>query len=318
VEHSASGHDEAAQHRVTTDLTPMTRMLTAVFAVLVLSAAAVQAASANSSSHGGSPPHEPPNSTGAVVEATAIAQASGDGSTATATATCPHGTRAAGGGFNAASSSEAIALVYESVKAGQHSWRASAQLLDPGNQSTLDLTTYVYCRKHFPVTRSTATTVPTDGQVQIGPTASASCPSGEIAMAGGFRMAAPLVSPTVTDLFFDSIRSGTSSWDARVVTGPAGPSAITSEAYCARNATALLESDGSSTPNAQDSVSSTATAACPNGTSPAAGGFAQPDSAVVSFFFVYESRRVGDGWQVSGLHSGADPGVALDSAAYCA
>jgi len=317
VEHSASAHGEAAQHRVGTDLTPMTRMLTAVLAVLVLSAAAAHAASAKSAPLGGPPPHEAPNSTGAVVEATATAQAIGDGSTATATATCPHGTRAAGGGFNAPSSPGAIPLVYESVKAGQHSWRASAQLLDPGNQSALNLTTYVYCRKHFPVTRTAAATVPTDGQVQIGPTASASCPRGEIATAGGFRMAAPLVSPTVTDLFFDSIRSGTSSWDARVVTGPAGPSAITSEAYCARNATALLESDGSSTPNAQDSVSSTATAACPTGTSPAAGGFAQPDSAVVSFFFVYESRRVGDGWQVSGLHSGADPGVALDSAAYC-
>ena len=317
MEHSASAQGEAGQHRVSTDLTPMTRTLTAVFAVLVLSAAAVQAASAKSSPHGGPPPHEAPNSPGAVVEATATAQASGDGSTATATATCPHGTRAAGGGFSAPSSSEAIALVYESVKAGQHSWRASAQLLDPGNQSTLNVTTYVYCRKHFPVTRSTATTVPTDGQVQIGPTASASCPRGEIAMAGGFRMPAPLVSPTVTDLFFDSIRSGTSSWDARVVTGPAGPSAITSEAYCARHGTAQVEADGSSAPNAQDSASSTATAACPTGLSPAAGGFAQPDSAAVSFFFVYESRRIGDSWQVSGLHSGGDPGVALDSAAYC-
>lgn len=317
MEHSATARGQAAQHPSITDLPHMTRMLTAVFAVLVLSAATAQAASAKSSPHGGPPPHEAPNSPGAVVEATATAQASGDGSTATATATCPHGTRAAGGGFSAPSSSEAIALVYESVKVGQHSWRASAQLLDPGNQSTLSVTTYVYCRKHFPVTRSTATTVPTDGQVQIGPTASASCPRREIAMAGGFRMPAPLVSPTVTDLFFDSIRSGTSTWDSRVVTGPAGPSAITSEAYCARHATAPVEADGSSAPNAQDSASSTATAACPTGLSPAAGGFAQPDSAAVSFFFVYESRRIGDSWQVSGLHSGGDPGVALDSAAYC-
>ncbi len=302
----------------------MTRMLTAVCAVLVLSVAAVQAATAKTSSQGGPPshgnpaPHGDPHGTGAGQEGSADAQASGDGSTATATATCPPGTRAAGGGFDAPSSGDVVGLVYESVKVRQRAWRASAQLLDPGEPSTLNLTTYVYCRKHFPVTRSTAETVPTSGEVQIGPTASATCPNGQIATAGGFRMPAPLVSPTVTDLFFDSIRSGDSGWDARVVTGPAGPSGVTSEAYCARRGAVPLEADGRSAPNGLDSVTSTATAACPAGTSPAAGGFAQPDSAVVSFFFVYSSRRVGDSWQVLGLHTGSEPAVALDAAGYCA
>jgi hypothetical protein len=295
----------------------MTRMLTAVFAVLVLSAAAVQAAPAKTS-HGGPPSHGGPHGPGAVVEASATAQATGDGSTATATATCPPGTKAAGGGFDAPSSSDGVGLIYESVKIRQRAWRASVQLLDPGDPSTLTLTTYAYCRAHFPVTRSTAKTVPSTGQVQIGPTASASCPSGQIALAGGFHMPAPLVTPTVTDLFFDSLRSGDSGWDARVVTGPAGPSSVTSEAYCARRGTVPVEADGSSAPNGLDSVSSTATAACPAGLSPAAGGFSQPDSAIVSFFFVYSSRRVGDTWQVSGLHTGSEPAVPLNSAAYCA
>jgi hypothetical protein len=211
-----------------------------------------------------------------------------------------------------------VALVYESVKVDQRGWRASVQLVDPGDPSTLDLTTYVYCRKHFAHTTSTAETVPTSGQVEIGPTASASCPSGQIALAGGFHMPPPLVSPTVTDLFFDSLRSGVSGWDARVVTGPAGPSNVTSEAYCAKHGTAPVEADGASAPNGLDSVTSTATATCPAGLSPAAGGFAQPDSAVVSFFFVDSSRRVGDAWQVSGFHSGGAPAVALDAAGYCA
>jgi hypothetical protein len=314
VEHSATVRVPIAQHPVTTDLPLMTRMLTAVCAVLVLSAAAVQAATAKPWSGGPANPH----GQGGVVEASATAQATGDGSKATATANCPPGTRAAGGGFDAPSSGDVVGLVYESVKVGQRAWRASAQLLDPGDPSTMTLTTYVYCRKHFPVTRSSAETVPTDGQVQIGPTASATCPSGQIAMAGGFHMPAPLVSPTVTDLFFDSLRSGDSGWDARVVTGPAGPSTVTSEAYCARRGSVPVEADGSSAPNGLDSVSSTATAACPAGLSPAAGGFAQPDSVVVSFFFVYSSRRVGDTWQVSGLHTGSEPAVALDAAGYCA
>jgi hypothetical protein len=296
----------------------MNRVLTAIAAVLVLSAAAVQAATAKTASQGDPPSHGNPHGPGTVVEASATAQATGDGSTATATATCPPGTKAAGGGFDAPSSGDVVGLVYESVKVRQRAWRASVQLLDPGDPSTLTLTTYAYCRAHFPVTRSTAETVPTNGQVQIGPTASATCPSGQIAMAGGFHMPAPLVFPTVTDLFFDSLRSGDSGWDARVVTGPAGPSDVTSEAYCARRGTAPIEANGSSAPNGLDSVSSTATAACPAGLSPAVGGFAQPDSAIVSFFFVYSSRRVGDSWQVSGLHTGSEPAVALDAAGYCA
>jgi hypothetical protein len=296
----------------------MTRMLTALCAVLVLSAAAVQVATAKTASNGAPPQHGNPHQPGSVLEGSATAQATGDGSTATATASCPHGTKAAGGGFDAPSSSDVVGLVYESVKVRQRAWRASVQLLDPGDPSTLTLTAYVYCRAHLPVTRSTAETVPTSGEVQIGPTASATCPSGEIATAGGFHMPAPLVSPTVTDLFFDSLRSGDSGWDARVVTGPAGPSNVTSEAYCARRGTVPVEANGSSAPNALDSVTSTATAACPTGTSPAAGGFAQPDSAIVSFFFVYSSKRVGDTWQVSGLHTGNEPAVALDAAGYCA
>jgi hypothetical protein len=294
----------------------MNRILTAVFAAVALSGAAVQAAPAKTASHE-NPPSHGPRSEGAVLEATASAQAVGDGSTASATATCPAGTKAAGGGFDASSYSDVVGLVYESVKVHQHAWRASVQLLDPGDPSTLTLTTYAYCRAHFPATKSTARTVPTSGEVQIGPTASASCPHGEVALAGGFHMPPPLVAPTVTDLFFDSMRSGSSGWDARVVTGPAGPSSVTSEAYCSKAVPLPVEADGASAPNGLDSVESTATANCPAGLTPASGGFAQPDSAVVSFFFVHSSRRVGDSWQVSGLHTGSEPAVALRSAAYC-
>lgn len=76
--------------------------------------------------------------------------------------------------------------------------------------------------------------------------------------------------------------------------------------------------DALSDPNNFEGVSSTATAACPTGLTPAAGGFAQPASSLGSFFIVYSSRRVGDSWQVSGLRSGTDPGVPLEAAGYCA
>jgi hypothetical protein len=304
VGHSASGEAGITQHAIEADLPVMTRMLAALGAALAIMAAAASSTVAATPA--------------AIQEASATAQASGDGSTATATATCPGGTKAAGGGFDVPSTNRAIGIVYESVKVHQHAWSASAQVFGPTGSGELTLTTYVYCRAHYPATHVSSQTVPTDGQVQLGPTASATCPRDEVAMAGGFHMPPPLVAPTVTDLFFDSLRDGVSSWDGRVVTGPAGPSTITSEAYCTARQDVPVEADGVSDPNGVDGLSSTAVAACPAGLTPAAGGFAQPASDLASFFFVTGSRRVGDSWQVTGLHSGFDPAVPLQAAGYCA
>ena len=284
----------------------MSRVLTAIWAATVLLISAAQPAAAQAAP-----------APGEVEQASATARATGDGSTATATATCPPGTKAVGGGFDAPSSAEAIGLVYESVKVGHSAWRASVQLFDQGDPSTLTLTTYAYCRTHAPPTKTSTETVPTTGELQIGPTASASCPADQIAVAGGFNMPPPLIAPTVSDLFFDSLRSGVSGWDARVVTGPAGPSTFTSEAYCSRRDMPSEEVRAVGEPVDLDSVASTVTASCPAGLTPATGGFAQPDSVAVSFFFVSSSRRLGDAWHVSGLHSGGGPAVALQSAAYC-
>jgi hypothetical protein len=289
----------------------MTRMLTAICAVLVAMAAVAETASAKSSPGGGPPPS-------AVEEASASSQVSGDGSTTSATATCPGGTKVAGGGFDAPSSPDVIALVYESVRVSHHAWRSSVQLFDPGTPNTLTLTTYVYCRRHVPETRTSASTVPTDGQLGVGPTASAVCPSGEQALAGGFAMPPPFVHPTVAALIFDSARDGVSGWDARVVTGPAKPGSLTSEVYCSDKVVAPVEADGVSAPNESDSTRTTVAARCPAGLSPAIGGFSQPDSDPSSLFFVDSSKRVGDSWQVSGLHVGSDPAVTLDAFAYCA
>jgi hypothetical protein len=257
------------------------------------------------------------HATGPPLERTASATAIGSETTASATATCPPGTRATGGGFSAPSSVDAIALVYESVKVRQRAWRASVQLLDLGAPSSLTITSYVYCGVHYPHTTTSTSTVPTSGQTQVGPTASASCPSGQVAVAGGFRMPPPLSGPMVRSLYFDSLRSGPSGWNTRVVTGPAGVSTVTGEVYCARHGASPTEASGGSAPNSSDFTRSVASAACATPGSPLAGGFAQPDSNVNSFFFVDESRRVDNGWQVSGLHSGAAPAVRLNAFAYC-
>ena len=95
-------------------------------------------------------------------------------------------------------------------------------------------------------------------------------------------------------------------------------SAVTSEAYCSKSAPPPIEVQAHSAPVGLDSETGTAAAACPAGTTPAAGGFAQPDSNIASFFFVYSSMRIAGRWQVSGLHSGIAPAVSLTGAAYCA
>jgi hypothetical protein len=285
----------------------MTRMLIAGTVALVLVIGALEAAPAMSG----------PPVPGPIDEHSATASASGNGSIATATATCPPGTRAAGGGFDAPSSITGIPLVYESVKVDQRSWRASAQYLDMGEPTTMTLTAYVYCRDHYPVTWTNGATRPTNGQVQVGPTATASCLPGEVALAGGFVMPPPLHSPSVDSLFFDSFRNGVGDWSTRVVTGPAGPSSFTSEAYCAKHGNPPTGVTATSAGNNRDMTTSSSTAYCPAGQSPAAGGFAQPDSDITSFLFLTESRRVGSGWRATALHSGNDPAVSLVAAGYC-
>jgi hypothetical protein len=284
----------------------MARVAAAVVASILLLLGATQSGWAKKDQGLGQPP-----------EWTATALAIGPATTASATASCPPGTRATGGGFRAPSSVDAVALVYESIKVGQRSWRASVQVLDMGAPSTLTITTYAYCREHYPHTRTRTSTVRTSGETQVGPTASASCPTGMVALAGGFRMPPPLNGPTVTSLYFDSLRSGISAWDTRVVTGPAGASTVTGEVYCAKRAASPTEVSGTSSPNSADFSRSTAGAECDGGASPLAGGFSQPASNTNSFLFVDESRREGSGWQVSGLHSGTLPAVNLSSYAYC-
>jgi hypothetical protein len=293
----------------------MTRIATALGLAALFLLVAAQASPAKAPWD--TPPGQEKLKPSATVERSAVGSATGSRSVATATATCPGGMRATGGGFRAPSSIAVIGLVYESVKVHQRAWRATAQLLDLGAPSELTLTTYVYCRRHYPKTTERTETVPTSGVTQLGPTGTAICPEGTEALAGGFTMPPPLAGATVTELFFDSVRNGEDAWDARVATGPAGPSTMTSEVYCSHRAPAPREVAATSGPNGMDFTDSTATATCSGTSTPVAGGFTQPISNFASFFFIDESRRVNDGWQVTGLHSGMNPPVALSSYGYC-
>jgi len=248
--------------------------------------------------------------------ASATASATGLGQIASATASCPPGTDAIAGGFEAPSSSAVLGMVFESVKSGKRSWRASVQLLDLGTPSTLTLTTHVYCRKATLI-KTVSATVPTDGRTQIGPSVTAACEGGNVALSAGYSIPAPLIGQVVTALILDLRRVSTSAWEARAATGNAAPSTFTLETYCAHPKNdPPLEATVSSEPNSTSFARSTATVAC-EGAGATFGGFAQPLSAVNSFLIVDESRLSEEGWRASAVHSGSNPPVTLSSTAYC-
>jgi hypothetical protein len=285
----------------------MSRKLTTLTASLLLAVAATPVATAQA----GGPK-------ASVTEVSATATATGFGATASATAVCPNNTKVVGGGFDAPYSVNVIPIVYESVMTGMRQWRASVQLLDPGGSSSLTLTTYAYCRSGLPNVKSSTASSPTTGEMGLGPTLAASCPDGQGAIAGGFQMPPPLGGEgVVSALLFEALPSGGGGWDSNYVTGPGGITTVSSVAYCLHRDFAPTQLAATSSPNANDFASSSVAADCPAGTSPTAGGFGQPNSGFASFFLVYESRRVGDSWRVSGVHSGNDPGVPLVSTAYC-
>ena len=254
--------------------------------------------------------------TGSAATAVATATGSGPGTVLSATANCPRGSRAVGGGFEAPSSGQVAAVIFESARARQRGWRASAQLLDLGGSGGLTLTALAYCEPDAPKAKRRRSTAATGGQPQVGPTVGASCRRGEAALAGGFRMPPPLVSSAAKALVFDSHRTGDHAWATRVATGAAGPSRVTTEVYCVRGLDPGPERTATSPLNAESFELSTALASC----APAAertGGFAQPLSGLGSFLFITESRRGDGGWRVTGLHSGTSPSVAVSALAYC-
>lgn len=108
--------------------------------------------------------------------------------TASVDAGCPKGTRATGGGFRQTQQNViTLGVVFESRKIGQRTWRVSVQLADHGAATgKIKVTAVAYCRAGAPRTaeRSKSMTIP--GANLIG-SATAACPPGKEAVAGGFQ-----------------------------------------------------------------------------------------------------------------------------------
>jgi hypothetical protein len=253
--------------------------------------------------------------------------ASGHGSILTATATCRGKTRAVSGGFLAPpvqAGGGALPVVFESLKAGAKSWRASAQVVDitPAQTETASLTAFVYCRKNAPKTVPVAASAHAEPTPLInGPNPVATCPGTLKALAGGFASGPQLPAPPPANAFvtlpFESNRIAPGAWRTGAITGTGVDGTVTTYAYCAKSKRAPAEATARGEAVTATQQKSTVDAACRNG-APLSGGFADQGAGTkTGAFYPYESRRVGRGWRVSGLSQGTGP-LTLIAHAYCA
>jgi hypothetical protein len=256
---------------------------------------------------------------GPVVTRSATSTVAGKGQIATATATCPGKTRAVGGGFAATpSTNNGFVIVHESQKVGQNAWRASAQSFDFDAPDPVSLTTHAYCRRRAPATTAAQLTVPTPALQALGPIATANCPPGRRAVAGGFSTNPPVFGDEISNLVTHSLPSGTGGWFSQVVSQAS--SALTSYVYCAKLKKAPSLVTAAAPPNATAESISTATASCPGKRVATDGGFSQLgiDADPGHYFLMYESQASGRDWRVSGVRAGsAGVPLTMSSSAYC-
>jgi hypothetical protein len=260
---------------------------------------------------------------------TATSQASGNGAIVTATAVCPRRAAVVTGGFalEPPLSGEVQGVVYESQRASRRSWRASAQIADPGPPAeAVTLTTTVSCRRFAPKLKGVVRTVaiPAAFPPALSPAITAVCPKGGRVISGGF-LTNPPVAPgsagaaaiTVTD----SYRSGARGWAMRAFGGGA-PGSLTSIAYCARKAKSPVAVRGAGTTIATSLTESFDSAQCGGKKlkrpPPLGGGFSQnpATSAPFGWFVIRASFPRLSTWFVEGDHIGPTS-TTLTSLAYC-
>ena len=287
--------------------------------------------------------HKKPKTLGPVVVATATSAIPPGPQTAPASAACPAGTNIVGGGFSTTPKTGVGAITIESHASG-NGWTATALNTSPSAGS---VTVEAYCRKNAPALTEVPSTAIVPGATASPPvsgtgTATATCPAGTHAVAGGFK-AAVSVTPVLHGALPISSRrtADAQGWTAAASTGSATPSSVTSYAYCAKESVMELASPAASvtgTNTAQDVVASPCPAvkvkkkAVKHGrkrvkkvkrpTTPVAGGFVGPPPTIVppsdtDTVLAFASLRAAPGWTTTAVQLGNATGT-FTTYAYCA
>lgn len=222
---------------------------------------------------------------------------------------CPQGQRATGGGWTVEPpfSPSSATRIYESRKVGQRTWRVSAFQISAG--AVKHVTAFAYCSNAAPTTERQRTTDFPDVPYAVG-SASASCPTGQRAQAGGLK-----TSPINNLLDTFRVSGG---WRTRVwAQAGIGARSVTSYVYCSDEPLPVIRSGAASSATSGDETPAT-TQGCPPGSHPLTGGFKQPgaDPMGAHFDFPFQYRRVGPGWRTSIVHYGTSNTV-LTALVYC-
>ena len=232
-------------------------------------------------------------------------------SSGAAKARCPHGTRAAFGGFRSGFTRRGGALPVGMGVSGR-AWRFAAANNDDDTPHVIRST--AYCSKHPPYTvRSVTKTLRAAGTVK---TIRSSCPRGSQLLAGGFRGRIDPSDDAPSVIVTAMRRSGRRSLAITATALKAGGPA-TAIAYCgdgprpsAHAASAAVPGDGTGR----------ATARCPRHTHLVFGGFVasakltEPNSKLVAPGRI---ARGGGGWAATGVNATLETPGRITSIAYC-
>ena len=160
--------------------------------------------------------------------------------------------------------------------------------------------------------------------VDTNTTVKVSCKKGSNIVGGGFK-AGP-ASTTGANYVWESRRVSNRAWQvsATNVSGAAGT--LTTIAYCRKKAAKLGQSATTiSIPSPPPQSTRSASAPCPSGKRPAAGGFLGEEAGLesaLSAALPYSSRRLGPSWIVSAVNTtgafGGGEARSLTAYAYCA
>jgi hypothetical protein len=289
-------------------------------------------------------PKSPP-----VTVVSASKSTSSDNQQVTVTATCPSGLIAVGGGFlnpavfDAGSPTD-LNFIYESRRASDISWQASAVREDTGGAGPeIPLTASVDCRsakltakkatgkkaaaakkkkvKKLRITEVSASTT-SGSNTGAQATATAACPPGTQALGGGFSSSpTPLLSGSLTyPIFWANFRASPISWAASFTNANTTAHTVTSYAYCAPGLKIVETSADVTLPASVGTASSAiaATPPCPKGKAQLGGGFNNTPAATGSAIALLTGSNTASGaWQVGAFNFSGVAGV-LRSRAYCA
>ena len=235
--------------------------------------------------------------------------------TARVEAKCPRGTRATGGGFRQTPPTvTTLGVVFESRKIGQRTWRSSVQLADKGTATgRVKVTSFAYCRAGASPTTAASKTVTLATSNQIG-SATAACPGGKEAIAGGFETPLPGISGTAgtRNQITGSARKGKGGWKVQAVSGVFGAASHTAYVYCARRGADSVRAGKGKVRNPANATKfnkgTALSAPCPGRQTPLSGGFKQSpitfDPFKLTLAYPFASFGRGDRWKAGAVQAG--------------